>query len=47
MLVHNNGYAEIAATHNIGGETVVLIPGKMTQVDSYLFFPKTSRETVL
>ena len=47
MLVHNNGIATTPARYEIAGLTVELIPGKMTETDTFLFFPKITAKAVL
>jgi hypothetical protein len=46
MLVHNNGRADKSVTYKIAGLTVALVPGKMTEADTFLFFPKITAEAV-
>ena len=47
MLVHNNGIATTSATYKIAGLAVVLVPGEMTEIDTFLFLPKITAEAVI
>jgi hypothetical protein len=46
MLVHNNGFADIATTYKVAGETMILVPGKMTEIDTFMSLPKFAKEVV-
>ncbi len=47
MLVHNNGYADVATIYEVAGQTLTLAPGKMTEIATFLAFPKFAEEAVL
>jgi hypothetical protein len=47
MLVHNNGIADTSARYEIAGLRVDLVPGKITETDTFLFFPKITAEAVV
>ncbi len=46
MLVQNNGYADIATTYKVAGETLILVPGKMTEINTFMSLPKFAKEVV-